>query len=98
MTRTKLLAILLALATGWILRDAVERPVPVLPAANAQMIQDVTDLAANGFETLNLDGRPGSLFMTVSAQGDKLIFWRLEEGKMGSIMPTLYETQIFTAK
>ena len=94
MTRTKLLAILLALATGWILRDAVERPVPVLPAANAQMIQDVTES-----ELFVNKGRPGSrYYLTVSAQGDRIFFWRFEEGKLGAILPTLYETQIYTAK
>ena len=89
MNRTEtLLAVLLALTVGWIARDVIEEPVSVLPAANAQMLEDVSEL---------LRGRPGTMFLTVSASGEKLIFWRFEEAKTGQVFPILGETRTFAA-
>ena len=89
MNRTEtLLAVLLALTVGWIGRDVIDKPVSVLPAANAQMLEDVSEL---------LKGRPGTMYLTVSSSGEKLVFWRFEELKGGQIFPVLGETRTFAA-
>ncbi len=89
MNRTQsLLAVLLAFTVGWIVRDVIDKPVSVLPAANAQMLEDVSEL---------LKGRAGSMYLTVSASGEKLVFWRFEEAKAGRIFPILEETRSFVA-
>ena len=69
-------------------RDVIDKPVSVLPAANAQMLEDVSEL---------LNGRAGSMYLTVSASGEKLVFWRFEEAKAGQIFPLLEETRSFVA-
>jgi len=86
MRRLQLFAVIAALALGWVARGLLNKP--AVPTAHAQMIEDVTDL---------LRGRPGSMYLTVSNQGDKLFFWRFDQVKAGAYMPDLIESKVFEA-